>query len=228
MTLADLIAATSAAATAYAAGDDAGTAAALNAKSTAIVSPAQLSVGGVLGVLSTAAQASLWTNPNAATIRNDIRGQDREAVGLWASVARAAGAITADEESAVMAQLAATTSTPASPAEVAFGVGTVVTAAQVTALRPLPVVASITVSLPEDTLAVGASMQATAVCKDAAGNVLAAEVSWGTSNGTVLGVYGDGMVVGNEIGSAQVVAVVFSLSRVVSGSASVSVAKGGA
>lgn len=98
-----------------------------------------LTVANVLGLLSAASVGRLSANPNAATIRNDLRAQDREAVVLWAGLMQAGGTITAAEHDAVVA--ACTTPVPdptwtalVSPASIILG--RAATAADIAVARP--------------------------------------------------------------------------------------------
>lgn len=87
--------------------------------------------------------------------------------------------------------------------------------------QPTPV-ASVAVSLAASSINVGATTQATAIARDASGNVLTGRsVAWSTSNGTVATVDPTtGIVTGNSVGTATITAV----SEGQSGSVNVSVA----
>lgn len=206
--LRSLIAATPDAQSAFTAGDYAACAAALNAQTTTLTIPAQLTVAGVLGGLSPAALAALWNNPNASTIRNDLRFQDRDAMGTWAALALAGGAVTQAEHDGVLAALAATTTAQASAAEVSGGRGTVISVASIAALVPAVLVANVTVTAPAS-LAVGASAEASVFAMDAQGNEITGRaVTWQTDHGDVLAVEDGGQLAALAEGAANVIAIV--------------------
>lgn len=71
--------------------------------------PAELSVSGLLGVISSTGQANLSSHPMLGEIRRDIDNQDRTALGVWISVLTAGGVIDAADATNLSAQLALTT-----------------------------------------------------------------------------------------------------------------------
>jgi hypothetical protein len=126
-----LIQSVSAAESAYEASNWTSCAAALNAKTQTTTQLKPLTVQNVFGCITQPATlAAVWDSAHPTTIRNDIRAQDREALGLWAALGLAAGKVTQGEHDAVLALCAATESVPASPAEVQYGLGATITAAQ--------------------------------------------------------------------------------------------------
>lgn len=89
----------------------------------------------------------------------------------------------------------------------------------VTASTTVPV-ASVTVTLSAGSVVVGGTSQATAVMKDANGNVLSGRsVSWSSSNASVASVSTSGLATGVAAGTAQIIAT----SEGVTGSATLSV-----
>jgi uncharacterized protein YjdB len=75
----------------------------------------------------------------------------------------------------------------------------------------LPSVASVTVSLDAQFLKIGATTQATAIARDAGGNILTGRfVNWASDNNAVASVTSTGLVTANSPGSANISAVVDS------------------
>ncbi len=77
--------------------------------------------------------------------------------------------------------------------------------AAVSVTAPPPVVSTVTVTMSSSTLNVGQSLQATAVAKDASGNLMSGVTfTWSVSSTSVLGVSASGLVTGVANGTAQV------------------------
>jgi hypothetical protein len=93
----------------------------------------------VLGLLSEGSKAKLKDVAFLPRISDDIKKQDRPAVGLWAQVLALGSVITADELTALAALLAATGPDPSYPPQVSWAMaylGRPVDAADVSASRP--------------------------------------------------------------------------------------------
>lgn len=73
--------------------------------------PATLTVSAMLGLLSNEALAAI-PDTMLATLREDIRSQDRDAVGNWASIGVVKSWITTEQRDAILAAIAETVADP--------------------------------------------------------------------------------------------------------------------
>jgi len=170
-----------------------------SATSTIVVNP--VPVGSVAVSLAASSIQVGNTTQATAVVKDSTGAVVTDRAVTWSSSAPGVATVSA---SGFVTALANGSTTITATSEGKSGNATLTVAA--TAPPPQPV-ASVTVTLGSSSVGVGATTQASAVLKDAGGNVLTGRViTWSSSNASVASVSSSGVVTALALGSANIIA----------------------